>query len=157
VSAQVNYDNVTVIRTTAKAICCRFGDDPVDHWIAVNQIAPGSEVRALGQSGRLIVSEWLAKNAHLPPGKTTMSDENNYTDNGMLFKNGDKKEDKQPDYKGDLNFTCPGCGIQTNRQLAGWIRIAATGAKFLTLSFKPRYLNYFDRKPRRDSDNQQGE
>ncbi len=63
---------------------------------------------------------------------------NDYTDSGSLFRN-DKKElgTKQPDYRGELNFTCTHCGTASKRSLAAWIREAKNGRKFFSLSFKP--------------------
>ena len=61
---------------------------------------------------------------------------NNNPDTGTLFR-AEKKSDRHPDYSGTLDFCCTHCGTVTRRRLAAWIRTARTGAKFLSLSFKP--------------------
>jgi hypothetical protein len=65
----------------------------------------------------------------------TVSD---FNDSGLLFKNLDKKSDKHPDYRGELDFTCEHCGAHSHRTLGAWLRVARNGSKFLSLSFKPR-------------------
>ena len=62
----------------------------------------------------------------------------NYTDSGILFKNGRRTSDKAPDYKGTLDAACEKCGHRMHRTLAAWIRNARNGSKFLSLSFKPK-------------------
>ena len=61
-----------------------------------------------------------------------------YPNSGILFKNDKKTSDKAPDYTGTLTAVCPECGRSFGRKLAGWVRTAKTGAKFLVLSFKPQ-------------------
>jgi hypothetical protein len=56
--------NAKAERGTKKAILVRFGDDAVDHWIALSQIDARSEVKANGDKGSLVVSDWLAEQHH---------------------------------------------------------------------------------------------
>ena len=53
------------------------------------------------------------------------------TNRGVLFKNDDKDEDNQPDYKGKINFGGQDCW------LSAWIKTSKTGSKFMSLSVKP--------------------
>lgn len=51
---------------------------------------------------------------------------------GALFKNDRKESDSHPDYKGTANFNGVDCWV------SGWIKESKAGAKFLSLSFKPK-------------------
>jgi hypothetical protein len=64
-SAAVSYQ-AEVTRESKKALCCHLNGDSVDHWIPRGQVVAGSQVSHTGDHGRLIVSEWFAKTAHLP-------------------------------------------------------------------------------------------
>jgi hypothetical protein len=56
-----------------------------------------------------------------------------------LFRNKDKVAgDKKPDYDGTIAFVCPDCGKTTTRRLSAWINTAKSGAKYMSLLFKPR-------------------
>jgi uncharacterized protein (DUF736 family) len=51
--------------------------------------------------------------------------------NGVLFKNDRKEEDRHPDYKGKAMVD------GKNYELAAWVKTSKSGNKFMSLSFKP--------------------
>jgi uncharacterized protein (DUF736 family) len=61
----------------------------------------------------------------------TMSDYDN-TNRGALFKNNDKTEESQPDYRGNIN-----CG-GTEYWLSAWLKTSKAGMKYMSLSIKPK-------------------
>jgi hypothetical protein len=67
--------------------------------------------------------------------------DNQRPDSGILFRNRNKQSDKHPDFSGDITIGCEHCGSQSTRPLRGWIHVARTGAKFLTLSCRPKPTN----------------
>jgi hypothetical protein len=50
---------VTVVRTSPKAMLVRFADES-ERWIPLSQIAEDSTVREQGDKGTLIISSWLS-------------------------------------------------------------------------------------------------
>lgn len=63
--------------------------------------------------------------------------EREYPNSGILFKNDRKQGEKDRDYRGDGEVTCPVCESRIALWLSGWIRTGRKG-KFLGLSFKPK-------------------
>jgi hypothetical protein len=59
-----------------------------------------------------------------------------FTDSAILFKNDQRTGSNSPDYGGTIDFACEQCGHHMHRKLAGWIKVARNGKKFLTLSFR---------------------
>jgi hypothetical protein len=53
------FENVVCIRETDKAILVRI--DGAEHWIPQSQVSDDSEVWHEGDEGKLVVSEWIAK------------------------------------------------------------------------------------------------
>ena len=51
---------------------------------------------------------------------------------GSLFKNDKKETDNHPDYKGS------GMVGGTEVWLDAWVKVAATGTKYMSVSFKPK-------------------
>ena len=51
---------------------------------------------------------------------------------GVLFKNDKKEGEKDPDYKGNINVG------GTEYWLNAWIKTSKAGAKFMSLSVKPK-------------------
>ena len=49
---------------------------------------------------------------------------------GVLFKNNNKKNDKQPDYKGDAIIN------GEPKQISAWINTSAKGLKYMSLTFQ---------------------
>lgn len=54
------------------------------------------------------------------------------TNRGTLFKNTNKESDQHPDYKGSINIE----GVEY--WLSSWIKTSSKGAKFMSLSVKPK-------------------
>ena len=71
-----------------------------------------------------------------------MSDYDN-TNSGALFKNDKKETEKHPDYKGSVNVG------GTEYWLSAWIKTSKQGAKFMSLSVKPK-----DEAPQRQAPKQ---
>jgi len=63
-----------------------------------------------------------------------MSDRD-YPNSGILFRDDRKRGDKDRDYKGTADITCPDCGSRFAAWLSAWIKDGRRG-KFLSLSFK---------------------
>jgi hypothetical protein len=55
---KVEIEDVEVLRDTGKALLCRINEREI--WIPQSQIDDDSEVYQEGDSGTLIVSEWIA-------------------------------------------------------------------------------------------------
>ena len=54
--------------------------------------------------------------------------------NGVIFKNDHKKEDKHPDYKGKGNFN------GNDFEVALWVKTGKDGKKFFSAKFSPPYV-----------------
>jgi uncharacterized protein (DUF736 family) len=54
------------------------------------------------------------------------------TNRGALFRNDDKTEEKQPDYRGSINVG----GV--DHWLSAWIKTSKQGTKYMSLSVKPK-------------------
>lgn len=55
-------ENVELIRTTPKALLCRYEGD--EQWIARSQVHANSEIYSddqLGETALLVIPEWLAE------------------------------------------------------------------------------------------------
>ena len=57
----VSLGNVTVLRTTEKALLCRIEDDDREVWVPLSQIAEESDVSDEGDEGELLVASWWAE------------------------------------------------------------------------------------------------
>jgi uncharacterized protein (DUF736 family) len=62
----------------------------------------------------------------------TMSDYDN-RGCGVLFKNNEKTEDKQPDYRGNITDL-----DGTEYWLSAWLKTSKAGMKYMSLSIKPK-------------------
>ena len=60
---KVRIDDVEILRATDKAVLCQIEDQQV--WIPQSQIDDDSEVWKEGDTGTLIVSDWIAKEKKL--------------------------------------------------------------------------------------------
>jgi len=56
---KVHIDGVEALRSTDKAVLCDIEGDLI--WIPQSQIDADSEVWEQGDSGTLVISEWIAK------------------------------------------------------------------------------------------------
>jgi uncharacterized protein (DUF736 family) len=54
------------------------------------------------------------------------------TDRGALFRNDKKEADNHPDYKGSINVG------GTDYWLSAWLKTSNAGAKYMSLSVKPK-------------------
>jgi uncharacterized protein (DUF736 family) len=54
------------------------------------------------------------------------------TNQGALFRNEDKTEEKHPDYRGSINVG----GV--DHWLSAWIKTSKKGSKYMSLSVKPK-------------------
>ena len=57
------------------------------------------------------------------------------TDKGALFKNAEKKTDKHPDYRGNLNVG----GVEYF--ISAWLKTSKAGAKYMSLSVTEKNAN----------------
>lgn len=57
------------------------------------------------------------------------------TNSGVLFKNADKKTDKHPDYRGDLNVG----GVE--HFISAWLKTSKNGTKYMSLSVTEKNAN----------------
>lgn len=57
------------------------------------------------------------------------------TDKGALFKNNEKKTEKHPDYRGDLNVG----GVEYF--ISAWLKTSKAGAKYMSLSVTEKNAN----------------
>lgn len=55
----VEFDDVACTHETDKAILCTI--DGKEHWIPKSQVNDDSEVYENGGSGKLVITEWIAK------------------------------------------------------------------------------------------------
>jgi uncharacterized protein (DUF736 family) len=51
---------------------------------------------------------------------------------GALFRNNDKTEESQPDYRGNINID------GTEYWLSAWLKTSKAGMKYMSLSIKPK-------------------
>jgi hypothetical protein len=65
-----------------------------------------------------------------------MSGDKDYPNSGIMFRDDRKRIDRDRDYKGSADITCPDCGNRFQMWLSGWIKNGRRG-KFLSLAFKP--------------------
>jgi hypothetical protein len=68
-----------------------------------------------------------------------------YPNSGMLFREAKKTKLTSPDYKGQATLDCPHCARTIEVRLSGWVKIARTGVKFLSLSFRPKAVEPGDK------------
>jgi hypothetical protein len=64
--AFVTIDNVKCIAVTKAAILCVVPDHG-EQWIPQSQVSDDSEVFALGNTGKLVVTGWFARKSGLGP------------------------------------------------------------------------------------------
>ena len=57
------------------------------------------------------------------------------TNSGALFKNADKKTDKHPDYRGDINVG----GV--DHFISAWLKTSKNGTKYMSLSVTEKNAN----------------
>jgi hypothetical protein len=60
-----------------------------------------------------------------------------YPNSGLLYRDQNKKEARDRDFRGSADITCPHCGNRFEAWLSGWIKGGIRG-KFLSLRFKPQ-------------------
>jgi hypothetical protein len=70
-----------------------------------------------------------------------MTDHRDHTNRGVLFKNDRKQSDKQADYKGSINVN------GEEFWLDAWINESKSGAKYMSLSIKPKKKVEAEKKP----------
>ncbi len=75
-----------------------------------------------------------------------------YPNSGIMFREDRKDRPTSRDYKGEGNLACPHCGARIGLWLSGWIKTARNGARFLSLSFKPKTERAAASAPARDGD-----
>ena len=61
----VVFDGVRVLADNGMSLKCQIGRREV--WVGRLQVLPGSNVRAVGDFGRLVMPAWLAKDLSLDP------------------------------------------------------------------------------------------
>jgi len=66
-----------------------------------------------------------------------MTSSRDFPNSGILFKNDGKHDERDRDYRGHADITCPHCGNRFAVWLSGWIKRGRLG-KFLSLAFKPK-------------------
>lgn len=66
-----------------------------------------------------------------------MSTNRDFPNSGILFRNDRKDGDRDRDYKGSGDVTCPHCECRFPIWLSAWIKEGRNG-KFMSLSFKPK-------------------
>jgi hypothetical protein len=69
---------------------------------------------------------------------TVATSDKDYPNSGILFKNDRKRDDKDPGYAGNGDLTCPRCNSRFQVFVNAWVKTGRTGAKFFSLSFKPK-------------------
>jgi hypothetical protein len=65
-----------------------------------------------------------------------MDGKRDYPNSGILFREPQKRDAKDRDYKGGGEMTCS-CGRRTHLWISGWVKEGRKG-KFLSLSFKAK-------------------
>jgi hypothetical protein len=63
-----------------------------------------------------------------------MPDEYDNTNSGALFRNERRTNDRQPDYRGEINTACPHCGAATEFWMSSWIKEMRKGGKFMSIA-----------------------
>lgn len=133
----VTIRSCAATRETDKAVLVVF-ESGTEHWIPKSQLQPGSEVRARGDQGDVVVSQWFADNSNLfgngrpakaAPAKTGGRPLENKPGRGVMF--GQKAEGKQPNYKGGVNIG------GREYKLAAWIEQSKSGLEYLSLVIEP--------------------
>jgi hypothetical protein len=71
-----------------------------------------------------------------------MATEYDNTNRGALFKNTEKEDSKHADYRGEINVN------GEEFWLNAWLKTSKKGAKYLSLSLKPKQAAAFDEKPK---------
>jgi hypothetical protein len=132
----VLIQHTTATRETDKAILVKFADGS-EHWIPKSQLQPGSEVRARGDEGDVVISQWFADNSNLfgkgkpakdaPAGTTSRALENR-PGHGVLFTQ--RAEGAQPSWRGGVNID----GVEY--KLAGWIEQSKSGVEYVSLAIE---------------------
>jgi hypothetical protein len=64
-----------------------------------------------------------------------MNNDFDNTNNGALFVNDRRQNDKSPDFKGQCEPACPSCGAVHKFWLSAWKKKARNGNGFLSLAF----------------------
>lgn len=65
-------------------------------------------------------------------------DNRDYPNSGILFRANRKDGPRSRDYRGEGRIDCPHCGAPIELWLSAWLKTARNGARFLSLSFKPK-------------------
>ena len=129
-----------VIAVSPRALCVHLDGDNIKHWVARSQIQPGSQVSKLGDQGRLIVNQWLARVANLPAPKRRQGENTlpyqERPNSGSLFRNRDLgKNPKAPTMKGEALLELED-GRLVRLDIAGWSRESEKAGKWLSLNVK---------------------
>jgi hypothetical protein len=66
--------------------------------------------------------------SHPHPRRQPMSSYKPHNNGGVLFRNNKRESEKAPDYRGDIDVA----GVEY--KIAGWIKTAANGSKFMSLA-----------------------
>jgi adenine-specific DNA methylase len=66
-----------------------------------------------------------------------LSNERYYPYSGILFRNDQKREDRDRDYRGTADVDCPHCGARSTWWLSAWLKSGRKG-KFMSLAFKAK-------------------
>jgi hypothetical protein len=66
-----------------------------------------------------------------------VNNERDFPNSGILFRNDNRQNDRHPNYRGEIDITCPDCGNRYPAWLSGWVKRGKRG-KFLSLAIKPK-------------------
>jgi hypothetical protein len=66
-----------------------------------------------------------------------MSNDRDYPNSGIMFRDNRKQSDRDRDYRGEADIDCPDCGARSTWWLSAWIKLGRNG-KFLSLAFKKK-------------------
>lgn len=60
------------------------------------------------------------------------------TNNGALFKNERRQNDKQPTHTGNVCAKCIHCGNNTDYWMSAWVKTSKSGNKFFSIAINPK-------------------
>jgi hypothetical protein len=70
--------------------------------------------------------------------KTMSTNGKDYPNSGIVFRSDRQRSEHDPGYTGNGDLTCPHCARRFQFFVNAWVKTARTGAKFFSLSFKPK-------------------